>query len=56
MILITSIIGRNDIKNPSKWVTEIYIPIFPKGVEKFSRKKSIDSLSVASPANETVEP
>jgi effector-binding domain-containing protein len=49
-------IGRNDIKNPSKWVTEIYIPIFPKGVEKFSRKKSIDSLSVASPANETVEP
>ncbi|WP_220764787.1 transcriptional regulator [Flavobacterium sp. UMI-01] len=26
------VLGRNEIKNPSKWVTEVYLPLVPKAV------------------------
>jgi effector-binding domain-containing protein len=39
--------GIDDVKQPSKWVTEVYVPIFPKAVVKKSvYKKSSDSTSV----------
>ena len=47
-------VGRNDVKNPSKWVTEIYIPVFPKAVPKAVNRKPLDSLVVITPPKETV--
>ena len=39
--------GIDDVKQPSKWVTEVYVPIFPKAVvKKPVYKKSSDSTSV----------
>ena len=49
-------VGRNDVKNPSKWITEIYIPVFPKAAVKPSHNNSADSLSVPTPNTETVSP
>lgn len=46
-------IGRKDINNPSKWVTEIYIPIYPKSKENSVKKTSNDSLKVKKPETET---
>ena len=47
---------RTDIKNPSKWVTEIYIPVYPKVVAtKPIVAKPIDS-TVVKPVDEIQEP
>ena len=43
--------GRNEIKSPSKWITEIYVPVYPKAATKPSYKKPADSTSVATPAH-----
>lgn len=49
-------VGRNDVKSPSKWVTEIYIPVFPKVIPRTVNKKPLDSLVVATPPRETTTP
>lgn len=49
-------VGRNDVKNPSKWVTEIYIPVYPKEDTKLVVNKPLDSLVVATPPTETIAP
>lgn len=39
--------GMDDVKQPSKWITEIYIPVFPKVVPKKPvYRRSSDSTSV----------
>lgn len=52
--------GVDDEKQPSKWVTEIYVPVLPKVVpRKPTYSKPADSTSVAkpaTPAEETVTP
>ena len=52
--------GVNDEKQPSKWVTEIYVPVLPKVVpRKPTYSKPVDSSSAAKPATpveETVTP
>lgn len=37
-------ISKKDVKNPSKWITEIYIPISPKLIEKPKAKVQNDSI------------
>jgi effector-binding domain-containing protein len=48
--------GRNDSKSPSKWITEIYVPVYPKAAPKPVSRKPSDStkVSTATPA-ETIE-
>ncbi|MEC4005654.1 GyrI-like domain-containing protein [Flavobacterium sp. SUN052] len=41
--------GRGDVKNPSQWITEIYIPVYPKAVPKRTYKKPTDSTTVVIP-------
>ncbi len=50
--------GRNDSKSPSKWVTEIYIPVYPKALPKPANRKPTDSTKVSStiPKKETSIP
>ena len=48
--------GRNDIKSPSKWITEIYVPVYPKAATKPANKKPSDSTSVATPTAENATP
>ena len=42
------VIGKKEEKSPSKWITEIYIPVKPRGVEKpsvpLSEKSEVSSL------------
>ncbi|RAR70075.1 GyrI-like domain-containing protein [Flavobacterium aciduliphilum] len=38
--------GRKDIKQPSKWITEIYIPVYPKAT-RILVKKTVDSTAVS---------
>ena len=47
-------IGKNEVKNPSKWVTEIYVPVKPKAIpvkiyKPFVAKKA-DSVIAPTPA------
>ncbi|WP_395043297.1 GyrI-like domain-containing protein [Flavobacterium sp.] len=43
--------GIEEIKQPSKWITEIYVPVFPKIVPKKPvYKTTSDSTNVASPS------
>ena len=39
--------GRNDSKSPSKWITEIYVPVYPKAAIKPFNRKSTDSTSIS---------
>jgi predicted transcriptional regulator YdeE len=50
--------NMDDNKSPSKWITEIYVPVFPKAAAKplFIKRKLLDSLNVATPPKETVAP
>jgi effector-binding domain-containing protein len=41
--------GRNDLKSPSKWVTEIYVPVYPKAVARTVYRKPADSTGVVAP-------
>lgn len=43
----------DDIKQPSKWVTEIYIPVFPKAIELPKPVDTAVSPSVTSPETTT---
>jgi effector-binding domain-containing protein len=46
--------GRNDVKSPSKWVTEIYVPVYPKAAPRPTNPKPADSTRVVTPiANPT---
>lgn len=38
--------GRKDIKSPSKWITEVYVPIYPKAVPKSIVRKPVDSTKI----------
>ncbi len=40
--------GRNDGNSPSKWITEIYIPVYPKALPKPVNRKPTDSTKVSS--------
>lgn len=50
--------GMDENKSPSKWITEIYIPVFPKvSVAKPVYRKPADSTSVVTPsATEVTQP
>lgn len=48
--------GRGEIKNPSKWVTEIYIPVYPKVIPKPSYKKPTDSTKISIPSTKVETP
>jgi len=41
--------GRNDIKSPSKWITEVYVPVYPKATPKPAYRKPTDSTAVVVP-------
>ena len=53
------LIGKNEIKNPSKWVTEIYFPIMPKAIPKATyipaAAKKEDSIKAPVPVLNTEE-
>lgn len=42
--------GIDEAKQPSKWITEIYIPVQPKAAPKPVYKKTIDSTAVVQPS------
>ena len=45
-----------DIKNPSKWITELYIPIYPNTIAiKSLYSKKNDSAIAIPPTNSTIE-
>jgi len=48
--------GRNEVKNPSKWITEIYIPVYPKAIEVKDEESSLESSKIATPPTESVAP
>lgn len=39
--------NMDDNKSPSKWITEVYVPVFPKAVPKPIYRKPSDSTSVS---------
>lgn len=41
--------GRNDVKSPSKWITEIYVPVYPKAATRPTNSKAADSTRVVAP-------
>lgn len=43
----------DDIKQPSKWVTEIYIPVFPKAIELPKPTVVVPATAVKSPETTT---
>ncbi len=49
-------VGRNEVKNPSKWITEIYIPVYPKAIEVKAEESSLESSKIATPPTESVAP
>lgn len=44
-----------DIKNPSKWITELYIPVYPKAIERTSVNTKPKDSSVVSLKSNTIE-
>jgi effector-binding domain-containing protein len=48
--------GRNDIKNPSKWITEIYIPVYPKAAPRPTYRRPADTTRVTTPPIEIPAP
>ncbi|WP_298392311.1 GyrI-like domain-containing protein [Flavobacterium sp.] len=41
--------NMDDNKSPSKWVTEVYVPVYPKVVARPAYRKPVDSTSVSTP-------
>ena len=41
----------DDIKQPSKWITEIYIPVFPKAISL--PEPVVESPDISTPTSET---
>ena len=39
--------GRNNSKSPSKWITEIYVPVYPKTIAKLATIKATDSTRIS---------
>lgn len=39
--------GRNDSKSPSKWITEIYVPVYPKTIPRPVNINSSDSTATS---------
>jgi effector-binding domain-containing protein len=40
--------GRNDSKSPSKWITEIYVPVYPKAIAELAPQIATDSSKISS--------
>ena len=49
-------VGRKDVINPSKWVTEIYIPVYPKAIEVKEEAATEETTTAATPPKESVTP
>jgi len=47
---------RNDSKSPSKWITEIYMPVYPKASEVSANKKEADSIIVVRTKEDNLNP
>ncbi|GGA76236.1 hypothetical protein GCM10008015_16050 [Flavobacterium palustre] len=47
--------GKNEIKNPSKWLTEVYIPIVPKVVPPVQTYKAVETIE-SSPVESHTKP
>ena len=43
-------VGRKDVINPSKWVTEIYIPVYPKAIEVNEDSTTQESVTAEKPS------
>jgi effector-binding domain-containing protein len=43
-------VGRKDVKNPSKWVTEVYIPVYPKAIEVKEDGATQESVTADKPS------
>ncbi len=44
--------SSDETKNPSKWITEVYVPIYTKPTaKKQTAKKPLDSISIPTPVN-----